>query len=111
MSREELPPAVGRCLDAYGAGDTAAAAAYFAGDATVVDDGRTYTGTDSITAWLGTSATEWTYTMTPTAFRRTGDEQYEITQHVVGDFPGGVVDLRWRFALRDGLIARLVIEP
>jgi len=29
--------------------------------------------------------------------------------HIEGDFPGGVADLTYRFALRDGLIADLSI--
>jgi hypothetical protein len=31
--------------------------------------------------------------------------------HLEGDFPGGVVDLRFRFTLREGRIAELVIKP
>ena len=38
------------------------------------------------------------------------DEHYTAINHLEGDFPGGVVDLHFRFALRDGRIARLVIE-
>jgi hypothetical protein len=34
-----------------------------------------------------------------------------VVHHLEGDFPGGVVDLHFRFTLRDALIARLVIEP
>jgi hypothetical protein len=32
-------------------------------------------------------------------------------QHLEGDFPGGVADLHFRFALDGALISRLVIEP
>lgn len=35
---------------------------------------------------------------------------YVAVQHLEGDFPGGTVDLRYRFTLRDGLIAGLAIE-
>ena len=41
---------------------------------------------------------------------KTDDEHYTAINHLEGDFPGGVVDLRFRFTLRDGRIASLVIE-
>ena len=34
-----------------------------------------------------------------------------VTNHLEGDFPGGTVDLRYRFVLRDDLISRLDIAP
>jgi hypothetical protein len=39
-----------------------------------------------------------------------GEDGYDVIHHLEGDFPGGVVDLHFRFALRDGTIVRLVIE-
>jgi hypothetical protein len=33
------------------------------------------------------------------------------TEHLAGDFPGGVVDLRYRFAMDGDVIAGLVIAP
>ena len=33
------------------------------------------------------------------------------TNRLEGDFPGGVVDLRYRFAMDGDLIAELVIAP
>ncbi len=39
------------------------------------------------------------------------DSHYDARHHLEGNFPGGVVDLHFRFTLRDGQIARLVIEP
>jgi hypothetical protein len=33
-----------------------------------------------------------------------------VTHHLEGNFPGGQVDLHFRFTLRDGAIADLVIE-
>jgi len=34
-----------------------------------------------------------------------------VVNHLEGDFPGGVVDLRYQFALKGDLIAELVIAP
>ena len=38
------------------------------------------------------------------------DDRYDVRHHLEGNFPGGQVDLHFRFTLRDGSIARLVIE-
>jgi hypothetical protein len=38
-------------------------------------------------------------------------DHYDVTHHLEGNFPGGQVDLRFRFSLHDGAICRLVIEP
>ena len=34
-----------------------------------------------------------------------------VVNHLEGDFPGGVVDLRYRFVMTGDLIAELVIAP
>jgi hypothetical protein len=38
-------------------------------------------------------------------------ETYLVGTHLEGDFPGGAVDLSYRFTLRGGQIARLEIGP
>ncbi|MFF3378536.1 nuclear transport factor 2 family protein [Streptomyces sp. NPDC002680] len=106
-----LPETITRYLAAHRAHDTAAAITAFTGDATVTDDGRTYEGIAAIERWLGRAATEFTYTVELTGAQRTDAARFVAVQHLEGDFPGGTVDLRYRFALRGGLIERLVIEP
>ncbi len=54
-------------------------------------------------------AGEYTYTIELTGAEKIDDEHYTAINHLEGDFPGGVVDLHFRFTLRDGRIARLVI--
>ena len=39
------------------------------------------------------------------------DAHYDVLQHLEGNFPGGVIDLHYRFTLRGASIAELVIEP
>jgi len=105
-----LPEAVIRYLEAHGARDTATAVSAFTGDATVIDDGNTYEGTAAIADWLDRSATEFTYTTRLTDARRADATHCVATQRLEGDFPGGVVDLHYRFTLRDDLVERLLIE-
>ncbi|MEX0664731.1 MAG: hypothetical protein WD598_08170 [Acidimicrobiia bacterium] len=40
-----------------------------------------------------------------------GPGTWVVVNRLEGDFPGGVVDLRYRFAVTDGLISELVIGP
>ncbi|MFG1705261.1 nuclear transport factor 2 family protein [Nonomuraea sp. M3C6] len=106
-----LPETVTRYLSAHSDHDTAAQLALFAADATVVDEGRTHDGAAAIAAWMNETAEAFTYTITPLAAEQSGERQYTVTQHLAGDFPGGTVDLRFRFTLRDDLIQHLTIEP
>lgn len=111
IALDELPAVVTRYLNAHRAHDTTAALATFTGDATVIDDGNSYTGTAAIEKWLNRSSTEYTYTIELTGARRPDETHYTATNRLEGNFPGGIVNLRYQFALRDGLIERLVIEP
>jgi hypothetical protein len=42
---------------------------------------------------------------------RVDDAHSDVVQHLDGDFPGGVVDLHYRFTLSGALIIQLTIEP
>jgi hypothetical protein len=106
----ELPDAITTYLDAHRAHDVDRAVGSFTADGSVTDDGRTHAGRDAIRAWLSGSASEFTYTIEPTGAKRADDDHYDVTQHLEGSFPGGQVDLHFQFTLRDGSIARLVIE-
>jgi limonene-1,2-epoxide hydrolase len=106
----ELPELITSYLRAHNARDLDVAVRSYALDATVSDEGRTYRGPDEIRAWLSRSASEYTYTIEMTGAAKVGEERYDVIQHLEGDFPGGVVDLHFRFVLRDGTIVRLVIE-
>jgi hypothetical protein len=46
-----------------------------------------------------------------TGASKLGADRYDVTHHLEGNFPGGTVDLHFRFTLRNGKITRLVIEP
>jgi hypothetical protein len=46
-----------------------------------------------------------------TGASKLGEERYDVMHHLEGNFPGGTADLHFRFTLRNGRIARLIIEP
>ncbi|WP_035717289.1 nuclear transport factor 2 family protein [Gordonia terrae] len=107
---DALPDTIKTFMTALDAREDDRASATFAADAVVTDDGRDYRGRDEIEAWLADSVSEYTYTSEFTGATTTA-EIIDVGQHLHGDFPGGVVDLHYRFTLRDALISRLVIEP
>ena len=107
----DLPDIITTYQHAHDHHDTEAALATFEVDATVIDDGHTYTGTDEIRGWLERTANEYTYTRTLTGVEAHGDGAYTVRNHLDGNFPGGQVDLSYRFELSDGRIRTLHIAP
>jgi ketosteroid isomerase-like protein len=108
----DLPTTVQAYLTAHTARDTDTALATYTADAVVTDDGHTYRGTEEIRGWLERSSSEYTFTTELTGAQHVGDRQWVAVSHLEGDFPGGVVDLRYRFTLdAEDRIAVLTIAP
>jgi ketosteroid isomerase-like protein len=108
---DNLPAVVTAYLSAREARDTEPSLDCFTDDAVVVDEGHTYRGKPEIRDWLARSGSEYTYTTDLIGAQRVDDRHFVAVHHLEGDFPGGVVDLRFQFTLRDNHIAELVIEP
>jgi hypothetical protein len=102
---------IGRYQRAHDARDTALAITAFSPDAEVIDDGHTYVGTERVRWWLDNAASEFEYTRHLTGFEKADDGVYVVHNRVVGNFPGGEVDLDYRFELAGELIQRLEITP
>ncbi len=107
----KLPDVVGRYQDAHDRDDVDATLATFTPTATVKDDGHEYHGPDEIRDWLARASTQFTYTRTLTGAEAIDANTWLVTNHLEGNFPGGVVDLRYRFVLTDDLISGLEIAP
>jgi hypothetical protein len=108
---DELPATVRGYLAARGARDGGAALRAFTPTAVVVDDGRTYRGTEEIRGFLSGAGAEFSYTTALVAAERTDDTHWVAAHRLEGDFPGGVVVLRYCFAMDGDLVAELVIAP
>ncbi|RZU32142.1 nuclear transport factor 2 family protein [Blastococcus saxobsidens] len=89
--------------------DTAVAA--FTPDAVVTDEGRTFRGTEQILGFLRHSGTEFDYTTELTGAQRVDDGHWVAVNRLEGNFPGGVVDLAYRFTMDGELVAELDIAP
>ncbi len=107
----QLPAPVRGFLAAHTAREADTAIGAFTPDAVVTDERRTFRGTAEILGFLRHSGSEFTYTTELTGAQRVGDEHWVAVNHLEGDFPGGVVDLAYRFTLDGDLIAELVIAP
>jgi uncharacterized protein (TIGR02246 family) len=111
IDTRELPALITGYLAAHQARDLDAALACYTEDAVVTDEGHTHRGKREIRDWLARSASQYTYTTTLVAAHRVDDRHHVAVHHLEGDFPGGVVDLRFQFTSDGEHIAALVIEP
>lgn len=105
----ELPKIIAAYFEADRSKDTEAVAGCFAVEAVVKDEGQTHIGLDAIRRWKADSSTRYTYTVQPFAVETESDRTV-VTSHLVGDFPGSPVDLRYHFAFASGKIAELEIK-
>ncbi|MDN3494876.1 hypothetical protein QL996_02965 [Planococcus sp. APC 4015] len=105
-----VPQVIARYMVAQGDGtDSTTIAQAFTSDAHVNDEGIDYNGEEGLRAWLNKTAGEFTYTTTLTGQRQDGPDKWTVIAHLEGDFPGGVVDLPFRFTLRGDKISKLII--
>src|SRR3954471_14547897 len=107
----ELPEVVTRYQDAHDRRDTVAALSAFAPNARVVDDGHEYNGSEEIRDWLDHAASEYTFTRSLVRAEADADNTWLVVNHLEGNFPGGVVDLRYQFVVTGDRISELVIAP
>lgn len=90
--------------------DRDAVARCFTENAVVKDEGRIHTGRAAIKQWKENSTTKYQYTSEPFKSEEM-DGKTVITSHLVGNFPGSPVDLRYFFKIDGGKIASLEILP
>jgi ketosteroid isomerase-like protein len=107
----QLPATVRAYLAAHATGEVEAAIAVFAPDAVVVDDGRSFRGTEEVLDFLRAAGSQFDYTTELVGAERIDDAHWVAVQRLEGAFPGGVVELRFRFTLVDDLVGELVIAP
>lgn len=108
---DALPTSIKAYLTANAAREDGRALEAFSPDAVVTDEGRDHVGKEQIEAWLTGAASEYIYTTTFTSASTVDADTVDVLQHLEGNFPGGVADLHFRFAMKGDLINRLVIEP
>lgn len=106
---DSLPATVRDFLSAHIDRDATTASSFLADDAVIVDQAETFRGREQIHAFLRDAGSEFDYTTEQIGARRVDDAHSVVTLRLEGTFPGGVAELDYRFALRDDLVAELVI--
>jgi hypothetical protein len=109
--RTTVPEIIRIYQDAHDRHDITTALSAFAADATVADEGHEHHGTSEIRGWLTKTTTEYRYTRTLLGAEAMNNDTWLIRNRLEGNFPGNVVDLRYRFELAGDLITALVIAP
>jgi hypothetical protein len=104
-----LPDVVSRYFDAANRFDAASAADCFTPEATVLDEGNTYVGTETIKNWITHTGEKFRPNTSVVDAQRKGEE-IAVSARVSGNFPGSPVELRFVFALSQEKIARLSIQ-
>lgn len=105
----DLPAPVAAYWTAANAGDSAAAAGYFASDATVHDEGNTHRGAEAIADWIERT-TRTAHPVVVPLRCTTAAGRLLVTGKVSGSFPGSPVELNFEFTLANGKIAKLDIK-
>ena len=110
-----LPTIISDYMTASDSGNLDAIVACFTDDAVVVDENQEWTGRPRIREWRNRVATAYEYTVevrgAATQASVDGVQRHDVHTHLEGNFPGGTVDLTFRFGLRDDHIATLQIVP
>src|SRR2546426_8994626 len=82
----------------------------FTENAVVKDEGHTHKGRAAIKEWKTDASAKYEYTCEPLACEEK-DGKTVVTSHLVGNFPGSPVDLRFFFKLEGDKIASLEVVP
>lgn len=104
----ELPAPVAAYWMAANAGDCATAAAQFAENAVVHDEGRSHRTPSAIAAWIGETTRKYRPVVEPLRSEAAG-HVHRIAARVSGNFPGSPLELDYAFTVTNGKIARLEI--
>ena len=113
MKRATKPLSLPKPIAAYFAadsGDGEAVSQCFTENAIVKDEGHTHKGRAAIKAWKADASAKYQYTCEPLACEERGGKTV-VTSHLVGNFPGSPVDLRYFFKLKGDKIASLEVIP
>ena len=90
--------------------DGGAVSQCFTANAVVKDEGHAHKGRAAIKEWKVDVSAKYQYTCEPLACEEK-DGKTVVTCHLVGNFPGSPVDLRFFFKLEDDKIASLEVIP
>src|SRR5690349_1830242 len=101
MEQATKPLSLSKPIAAYftaDGGDGEAVSQCFTENGIVKDEGHTHKGRAAIEAWKTAASAKYQYTSKPFSCEEK-DEKIVVASHLVGNFPGSPVDLRYFFKL------------
>jgi len=106
-----VPEVVRRYFDAAARRDGEAVLALFTHDAVVLDEDQVWRGSSEIRDWWNGPATAFQYTTQVRGVGPATGSDLVVHVHLDGNFPGGSVDLTYRFSIDGDHISRLESTP
>jgi hypothetical protein len=103
----KLPPVIADFFHVHNTGETANFNQLFTGDAIVSDEAHDYRGA-AIKAWIDGAIVKYKLVASVIDLAEVS-EQTIVTAQVAGSFPGSPVQIRYKFALKNGKIAALAM--
>ena len=103
-----LPKPIASYFEADRSTNVDAVAACFSEDGVVKDERKVHAGKEAIRRWKADASKKFSYTVKPFALASEAGRTM-VSSHVVGDFPGSPIDLRYYFVLEGDRIAELEI--
>jgi len=82
----------------------------FTDDGVVIDEGKTWRGRSGIREWRDKAASVYQYTTQVLQVHEVDEHEYTALVRLEGNFPGGMVELEYRFGLAGGKIQSLEID-
>lgn len=104
----KLPKIIASYVEAQNANNPEAVVTCFAENATVLDEGKTLTGRESIRRWFIETKESTSFSTEPLSFTERADKAV-LKAKVAGNFPGSPVELSYHLTLENGLISDLKI--
>jgi hypothetical protein len=105
----KAPEIITRYIDASNRFDATAAADCFCSDAHVHDENHDHRGREVIQNWISETSRKYRAHAKVLRAKRRADE-WLLTVHTSGSFPGSPIDLDYAITLRDGKISSLKIS-
>jgi len=103
-----LPPPITLYISAANRNAAESVKDFFAMDAIVRDEGKTFHGIETIQQWMTDTHARYHHTIEPLSVRREGEATI-VTSRLTGTFPGSPIEVPFRFVLSGTKIAKLEI--
>lgn len=105
----KLPNIIDAYIKAVNANDIASALDCFSNNATVLDEGETFTGKKSIRDWIEKTTKKYSPQFMPLGIKESNVETI-MTTEVSGTFDGSPIKLDYHFKIKNNLIENLRIS-